>query len=199
MISGLKPAEPNEALVRLADRVREHFGAPVIVSSGVRCITHNALVGGAVASRHMAGKAMDFCVKGKSASEVLAFVQSQKDVRYAYAIEYDCIDPLALYPTLQVKVSLRNTEAVPELTKLLVGKLLVIRHKYQPVPNGRAISGYFQNKLDHLSAAVARLFFGACHSHSVITHRDGFKALLFVLVCVKIPVNHFLLPPFVVT
>ena len=81
------PAEPNEALVRLADRVREHFGAPVIVSSGVRCITHNALVGGAVASRHMAGKAMDFCVKGKSASEVLAFVQSQKDVRYAYAID----------------------------------------------------------------------------------------------------------------
>ena len=80
------PAQPREALVRLADRVRGHFGAPMTVSSGVRCITHNATVGGAVASRHMAGKAMDFCVKGKSAAEVLAFVQSQSDVRYAYAI-----------------------------------------------------------------------------------------------------------------
>lgn len=81
------PAQPREALVRLADRVRGHFGAPMTVSSGVRCITHNATVGGAVASRHMAGKAMDFCVKGKSAAEVLAFVQSQSDVRYAYAID----------------------------------------------------------------------------------------------------------------
>lgn len=81
------PAEPSEALARLADRVRSHFGAVMTVSSGVRCITHNAVVGGAVASRHMAGKAMDFCVRGKSAPEVLAFVQSQKDVRYAYAID----------------------------------------------------------------------------------------------------------------
>lgn len=81
------PVQPNEQLVRLADRVRAHFALPMIVSSGVRCITHNAAVGGAVASRHMAGKAMDFCVRGKTASEVLAFVQTQKDVRYAYAID----------------------------------------------------------------------------------------------------------------
>ena len=35
------PAEPSEALVKLADRVRAHFDAPATVSSGVRCQAHN--------------------------------------------------------------------------------------------------------------------------------------------------------------
>lgn len=81
------PAEPEKKLILLADRVREHFGSPMVVSSGVRCATHNANVGGASASRHMSGKAMDFTVKGRKASEVLAFVRSQPEVRYAYAID----------------------------------------------------------------------------------------------------------------
>ena len=81
------PVQPERKLLTLADRVRGHFGAPMIVSSGVRCKTHNANVGGASASRHMSGKAMDFTIRGKTASEVLAFVQNQDDVRYAYAID----------------------------------------------------------------------------------------------------------------
>lgn len=81
------PAQPERKLLQLADRVRSHFASPAIVSSGVRCVTHNANVGGAAGSRHMQGKAMDFTVRGKTASQVLQFVQQQKDVRYCYAID----------------------------------------------------------------------------------------------------------------
>lgn len=81
------PARPERKLLLLADRVRGHFGSPVLVSSGVRCKQHNANVGGAAASRHMAGKAMDFTVQGKSAEQVLALVKQQPEVRYAYAID----------------------------------------------------------------------------------------------------------------
>ncbi len=81
------PAEPTARLVRLADKVRTHFGAPAIVSSGVRCESHNTKVGGVANSRHKSGKAMDFCIRGKSAQEVLAYVKSLPEVRYAYAIE----------------------------------------------------------------------------------------------------------------
>lgn len=81
------PVEPERRLIQVADRVRRHFGAPVIVSSGVRCPTHNANVGGVANSRHISGKAMDFCVKGKSASQVLAYVRGQPEIRYAYAID----------------------------------------------------------------------------------------------------------------
>lgn len=85
------PAEPEEKLVRLAQRVREHFGRPVTVSSGLRCPAHNARVGGVANSRHLSGKAMDFCVSGYSAEAVLSFVRRQPDIRYAYAIDHNFI------------------------------------------------------------------------------------------------------------
>jgi len=81
------PAEPQEKLVRVADRVREHFGASATVSSGLRCKQHNANVGGVSNSRHLSGKAMDFCIRGKTAAQVLAYVQKQSEIRYAYAID----------------------------------------------------------------------------------------------------------------
>ena len=81
------PVEPEEALVRLADQVRDHFGAPVIVSSGVRCQAHNdELPGSAKKSYHVKGKAMDFCVLGVSGAELLAYVKTLP-IHYAYQIK----------------------------------------------------------------------------------------------------------------
>jgi hypothetical protein len=77
----------NETLIRVADRVRDHFGKPVTVSSGRRCANHNARVGGVSNSRHLSGKAMDFCVQGKTSKQVLEYVQKQPEIRYAYAID----------------------------------------------------------------------------------------------------------------
>ena len=81
------PVEPSEKLMRLADKVREHFGAPMTPSSTVRCQAHNdELPGSAPNSYHVKGKAMDFSVRGFSASSVLPYVQSL-GVHYAYAID----------------------------------------------------------------------------------------------------------------
>ena len=80
------PVEPSENLVRLADKVREHFGAPATVSSGVRCQAHNdELPGSAPTSYHVRGKAMDFCVRGISGAKLLAYVKTLP-VHYAYQI-----------------------------------------------------------------------------------------------------------------
>ncbi len=77
----------EEKLIRVADRVRGHFGKYATVSSGRRCSTHNARVGGVSNSRHLSGKAMDFCIAGKTATQVLEYVQKQPEIRYAYAID----------------------------------------------------------------------------------------------------------------
>jgi hypothetical protein len=77
----------QEKLIRVADRVREHFDRPMQVSSGRRCANHNARVGGVSNSRHLSGKAMDFCVVGKTAAQVLDYVKQQPEIRYAYAID----------------------------------------------------------------------------------------------------------------
>ena len=81
------PAEPQEGMVRALDAVRAHFGKAIIPSSGVRCPTHNANVGGVSNSRHLSGKAVDFSVPGLSADMVLSYVQHRNGIRYAYAID----------------------------------------------------------------------------------------------------------------
>lgn len=84
---GCGASDMEEKLIKTADKVREHFANKMIVSSGRRCATHNARAGGVSNSRHLSGKAMDFCVSGMSASMVLTYVQKLPEIRYAYAID----------------------------------------------------------------------------------------------------------------
>lgn len=74
-------------MVRIADRARKHFGKPITIVSGLRCRQHNANVDGVENSQHMYGEAADVYVRGVNPDTVLAWFQSQSDVRYAYAIE----------------------------------------------------------------------------------------------------------------
>ena len=59
-----------EALKLLCERVlepvREHFGTPVIVSSGYRAPQVNRAIGGSASSQHCKGEAADFTVAGQS-------------------------------------------------------------------------------------------------------------------------------------
>ncbi|MDO5546444.1 MAG: D-Ala-D-Ala carboxypeptidase family metallohydrolase [Eubacteriales bacterium] len=80
------PVEPDEKLVRLADQVRAHFGAPATVSSGVRCQAHNDELPNSVPnSYHVKGKAVDFCVRGISGAKLLDYVLTLP-VHYTYQI-----------------------------------------------------------------------------------------------------------------
>lgn len=80
------PAEPQELMVRLADRARKHFKAPATVVSGLRCQRHNANEGGVANSQHMYGEACDIRIKGVSGDKLLAFFKAQPEVRYTYKI-----------------------------------------------------------------------------------------------------------------
>lgn len=70
------PVEPNEKLVETLETIREHFGVPVTVSSGIRCKTHNTNVGGVSKSQHMEGTAADIVVKGVPVSEVVKYAET---------------------------------------------------------------------------------------------------------------------------
>lgn len=80
------PNEPKEAMVRLAQGARTHFSKPAIVISGLRCVQHNANEGGVANSQHIYGEACDLQIPGVSSADLLAYLQKQPGVRYAYAI-----------------------------------------------------------------------------------------------------------------
>lgn len=92
------PVEPQEAIVRATDDLREALGVPVTVvppdghsgGSGVRCQTYNDSLSGSVPnSRHVLGKAVDFIARGKSDTEIEAYLAKIKAagvIRYWYRI-----------------------------------------------------------------------------------------------------------------
>lgn len=80
------PAQMQRKLVKLADGARAQFGAPAMVVSGLRCAKHNANVGGVANSRHLCGRAVDLRIQGVTADALLAYIQKQPGVRYAYKI-----------------------------------------------------------------------------------------------------------------
>lgn len=53
------PSPMDEALLERIEVLRESLGAPVIITSGVRCPRRNAEVGGIEYSRHLSGHAAD--------------------------------------------------------------------------------------------------------------------------------------------
>ncbi len=66
---------PPMELVEDLENMRAHFGSkPVHVNSGYRCPKHNAAVGGASGSRHMAGDASDVWIEGVSPKDVYKYM-----------------------------------------------------------------------------------------------------------------------------
>jgi len=51
-------------LVDKLQRIRDHYGRPLIIVSGYRCPRHNRRVGGARRSYHLRGKAADIKIPG---------------------------------------------------------------------------------------------------------------------------------------
>ncbi len=63
-------------LVDCLQKIRDHFGVPVIINSAYRCAVHNRVVGGASASKHLLGMAADIVVKGVEPKEVAKYAES---------------------------------------------------------------------------------------------------------------------------
>lgn len=69
-------------LLQVITDVREHFGKPVVITSGHRCIKHNANVGGAKNSMHLTGKAADIMVAGVSPMDVRVYLCNKYPDKY---------------------------------------------------------------------------------------------------------------------
>ena len=76
------PVEMDMRVIRILDKIREYYGQPIIVTSGVRCDFENRQVGGAWNSTHKQGKAVDFYVRGQNDTAA----GRNAVVKYAYSL-----------------------------------------------------------------------------------------------------------------
>ena len=60
----------DDKLVEYLQKIRDHFGKSVTITSGYRCPNYNKRIGGATGSRHSKGQAADIVVSGVAPREV---------------------------------------------------------------------------------------------------------------------------------
>ena len=80
----------HPALLHLLNRVRFVVGAPVVVTSGLRCPTRNQAVGGAARSRHMYGFAADIVCREKMACFSEAIDEAHEMIRVQFGVR--CVE-----------------------------------------------------------------------------------------------------------
>ncbi len=73
-------------LLQVLNRAREYWQAAVTVTSGCRCHTHNAAVGGAASSHHLIGRAADIAIKGVTSKKVVAWLDTEFQEKYGIGL-----------------------------------------------------------------------------------------------------------------
>lgn len=73
---GSDPVFVDSSLAALLQKIRDHFGRPVVITSGYRTAAHNAAVGGSKSSQHLLGRAADFYVEGVDVAVVAAYAET---------------------------------------------------------------------------------------------------------------------------
>ena len=73
---GSDPVFISPDLVAILQKVRNHFGKAVTITSAYRTVNHNEAEGGTTYSQHLYGKAADIKISGVSPKRVAAYVET---------------------------------------------------------------------------------------------------------------------------
>ncbi len=65
-----------DELVKLLQKIRDHYGKPITINSAYRTPAYNKKVGGAKYSQHVQGKAADIVISGVTPYEVAKYAES---------------------------------------------------------------------------------------------------------------------------
>ena len=73
---GSDPIFIDTELVTVLQKIREHFGKSVVITSAYRTPTKNKACGGATYSQHLYGRAADVKISGVSPKKVAAYAET---------------------------------------------------------------------------------------------------------------------------
>lgn len=110
---GCGEAEVSPFLIEVLQRLRDVLGVKITVTSGRRCVAHNAAVGGAKNSQHLQGLAADIRAEGWTAKDLLRVLRilvraNALYVGYAYVVTENVIHFDVRQPESMTVVSWRR-------------------------------------------------------------------------------------------
>lgn len=98
------PSEIAYSLVEIMQKIRNHYGKPITISSGVRCKKYNnKLKGSSGVSNHLEGLACDFRFSGMNKNEVIKYLKTLPNYRYSYTNSTNMANGIhiTVYPTYE--------------------------------------------------------------------------------------------------
>ena len=124
--------EHVENLIHLAKNilqpVREHFGKPVIISSGYRSPELCEAIGSSAKSQHAKGEAADFEIPGVDNKELATWITKNCDFDQLILEFYDGVDPNSGWVHCSTK-----REPGTGRKQILQAKKIEGRTKYEPI------------------------------------------------------------------
>ena len=84
-------AAVDAELLAVLTQIREHFGAPVIINSGCRCVRNNRKAGGAPDSYHVKGMAADIKIRGIAPISIHDFLERLYPGRFGLGLYKDWV------------------------------------------------------------------------------------------------------------
>ena len=121
-----------ENLIHLAKNilqpVREHFGKPVIISSGYRSPELCEAIGSSAKSQHAKGEAADFEIQGVDNKELAAWITKNCDFDQLILEFYDGVDPNSGWVHCSTKI-----EPGTGRKQILQAKKIEGRTAYEPI------------------------------------------------------------------
>ena len=76
---GTDPVFIDSELVTVLQKIRNHFGKPVTITSAYRTPPHNSREGGTTYSQHLYGKAADIKISGVTPKQVADYAETLLD------------------------------------------------------------------------------------------------------------------------
>jgi uncharacterized protein YcbK (DUF882 family) len=73
-------------LIKILEKIRNHFDRPVHINSGCRCPDHNASEGGGIKSQHLYGRAADFFIQGVEPKTIAKYIDDHWPNRFGVGV-----------------------------------------------------------------------------------------------------------------
>ena len=88
------PTQMRARELKHIQRIRDHYGKPMTITSGLRCEHQNNRVGGSKDSRHLKGLAVDFYMNGVTDTlahrmSAIRYIRALPNHRYTYGNGYN--------------------------------------------------------------------------------------------------------------
>lgn len=182
------PARMKQVELKHIQTIRDHYGRPMIITSGLRCKVENRRVGGVSNSGHLTGYAVDFYMEGvtdtaPNRNKALSYIKTLPNHKFTYGAHM--VDSDGAYREASGMGNAMHTETKKKVSQSIIDQMLTAcktqadwmkksKYKWQSNPTITK-SKYYGTCVTYVACVLQRL--GYLKSGKYIWHNSAGKVV----------------------